>query len=182
MLEAHLKSLTKADRLLFPVFARISGKNRDSDSDINARCDRAHRLLAQLVADTRWMMLRGWHSLRHSAISIYLDQGYTFDQIAKWTGHVDPETQKLYTHWFDNNARERMDKLPFEFDKRRGEKKPSKEEQRDGKMTARERESLVADNRSLKAQVRVMQAGRSRMDSLRKRIRILEKRLTTCGR
>ncbi len=116
MLEAHLKSLSKADRLLFPVFARISGKNRDSDSDINARCDRAHRLLDQLVADTRWMMLRGWHSLRHSAISIYLDQGYTFDQIAKWTGHVDPETQKLYTHWFDNNARERMDKLPFEFE------------------------------------------------------------------
>ncbi len=181
MLEEHLKSLTKADKLLFPVFARINGGMRDSDKDISARCDRAHRLLDQLVADTRWMMLKGWHSLRHSAISIYLDQGYTFDQIAKWTGHVDPETQKLYTHWFDRQARERMDRVPFEFNNGRGKKKPSTEKKRDGRMTAHERKSLIIENRSLKAQVRVMQAGRVRMDSLRKRIRIFESRLSSAG-
>ena len=98
------------------------------------------------------------------------------------TGHVDPETQKLYTHWFARQARERMDRVPFEFNDGRGEKKLSKEKKRDGSMTAQERENLIAENRSLRAQVRVMQAEKERMDSLRKRIRILEKRLSEAGR
>lgn len=180
MLKDHLKTLRKSDKLLFPVFARINGGNRDSDKDINARCDRAHRLLGRLVNDTRWMMLKGWHTLRHSAISIYLDQGYTFDQIAKWTGHVDPETQKLYTHWFDRQARERMDKVPFEFNHgRRNNKKAPTRKRQAGNLSRDKVEQLLLENRSLKAQLRAMHVGKVRIDSLRRRVRVLEKRLGT---
>lgn len=115
LLEDQLRKLKRSDKLLFPIFVPIQKRKAIAADPVEARCNRATRMLASLVSETRWKMLKGWHTLRHSAISIYLDQGYTFDQIAKWTGHVDAETQKLYTHWFDQQARERMDRLPFDF-------------------------------------------------------------------
>ncbi len=179
MLREHLSSLKRSDRLLFPVFAQIGGKKRDSDSDkdVLARCDRAHRLLEKLVDGTAWLALKGWHTLRHSTISLFLDQGYTFDQIAKWTGHVDPETQKLYTHWFDNQARERMDRLPFDFGNGNGRGLQNGTTDNPTVSTVGYVDRVLAENRALKAQLKMMQAERARIDSLRHRIRVLERRL-----
>ena len=115
LVEEHLRALKRSDKLLFPMFVPKQKRKGKAADPVEARCNRATRQLQNLVSGTSWKMLKGWHTLRHSAISIYLDHGYTFDQIAKWTGHVDPETQKLYTHWFDRQARGRMDRLPFDF-------------------------------------------------------------------
>lgn len=180
MVEAHMATLKRTDRLLFPVFARIGGKKRESEKDMPNRCDRAARLLQKLVDRIPWIMLKGWHTLRHSAISIYLDQGYSFDQIAKWTGHVDPETQKLYTHWFDTMARERMDKLPFEFNNGNGANGQDRHEEGSPQafqMTPEQIEALIKENRALKAQIRKMEADLKPIRSLQRRVRTLEKRL-----
>lgn len=180
LLKQHLSKLKASDKLLFPVFGKIGGRKREDDKDLPARRDRAARLLIKLVANTPWTMLKGWHTLRHSAISIYLDQGYTFDQIAKWTGHVDPETQKLYTHWFDVQARERMDKLPFDFNNGNGERSLADLSEGDAapeQMPPDDIHALVRENRALKVQVRKMQAEMPLVKSLQRRISVLERRL-----
>lgn len=159
------------------MFARIGGKIRQGNGDIRVRCEKATRLLEKLVAGTPWIMLKGWHTLRHSAISIYLDQGYSFDQIAKWTGHVDPETQKLYTHRFDTNARERMDAISFEFGSGRQLRLPEGSDRGDVSLSPKQVRALLAQNQALKTQIRKMQAETPRVDSLRQRVRLLEKRL-----
>lgn len=185
LIEEHLAALKRPDRLLFPLFAQVGGKKRDSKKDISVRCDRAFRLLQKLVQGTPWIMLKGWHTLRHSAISIYLDQGYSFDQIAKWTGHVDPETQKLYTHWFDTRARERMDKLPFDFENGKDYHPPHDEAETPAASSALPPErvqGVVQENTALRAQVRKMEADSKPIRSLQRRVRTLERRLAESTR
>lgn len=180
LVEEHLATLKRSDRLLFPLFAQISGKRKDSRKDISNRCDRSFRLLQKLVHGTPWIMLKGWHTLRHSAISIYLDQGYSFDQIAKWTGHVDPETQQLYTHGFDTQARERMDKLPFDFENGKDYHAPHDDAETPAASSALPPErvqGLVQENTALRAQVRKMEADLKPIRSLQWKIRTLERRL-----
>ena len=185
LVEEHLAALKRSDRLLFPLFAQIGGKKRDSKKDISNRCDRAFRLLQKLVQGTPWIMLKGWHTLRHSAISIYLDQGYSFNQIAKWTGHVDPETQKLYTHWFDTQARKRMDELPFEFENGNGSHVPHENAAApadSSTMTPGRVQGLVQENTTLRAQIRKMEADLKPIRSLQRKIRLLERRLAESTR
>ena len=39
----------------------------------------------------------------------------TFEQISQWTGHIERETQRRYTHYSGEASRRLMNDLPFEF-------------------------------------------------------------------
>lgn len=124
LIDVHPKVLTSLNRhhrglpdgaLLFPIF-EVPKTGRSSRRPIeDRRADRAGRLLADLIAGTEFELLGGWHALRHSFISICVWEGYTFEQISKWSGHIDPETQRRYTHFIGDRSKCLMGGLPFRF-------------------------------------------------------------------
>lgn len=79
------------------------------------RCDKADRLLQNLVNGTEYAWLDGYHALRHSFISILVAQGKTWDQIAVFVGHLDQRTTQRYIHFLPKDKREVANSIPFEF-------------------------------------------------------------------
>lgn len=48
------------------------------------------------------------HCFRHFSVSLWVEQGATPHQVAKWVGHEDPGfTMRLYAHLFEQKAKER---------------------------------------------------------------------------
>ncbi|MHC4090064.1 MAG: tyrosine-type recombinase/integrase [Planctomycetota bacterium] len=119
LLRQHHRRLKKGS-LLFPVFdVGKSKRSRASSRPIeDRRADRAGRLMRQLIQGTEFELLGGWHALRHSFISICVWKGFTFQQISQWSGHIEPETQRRYTHYVGEASKALMDTLPFAFSER----------------------------------------------------------------
>jgi integrase len=117
LLVEHHRSLPKRAKLLFPIFD-IPRSKRSERSDVpieDRRADRAGRLLGDLLDGSEFAMLGGWHSLRHSFITICVWQGYSFEQVSQWSGHIHPDTQKRYTHYYGEKSKKLMNGLPFAF-------------------------------------------------------------------
>jgi len=121
-LEKHIKSLPKNAQLLFPIFddmdysgvnARWNGGGKRTLEQ--RRCDKADRLFEKLVKDTDFARLDGYHTLRHSFISILVAQGKTWDQIAAFVGHLDQRTTQRYIHFMPKNKRATVEAIPFDF-------------------------------------------------------------------
>ena len=113
-LQEHFRSLPKKTGWLLPVFEPTIKRNRERP-DEDCRADRAGRLIADFLDGTEFELLGGWHALRHSFITICVWKGMTFDQLSQWSGHIDPETQRRYTHYSGEASRRLMNKLPFHF-------------------------------------------------------------------
>lgn len=111
-LRASSASLPNGSGWLFPVFEPTT-KRTSQRPRIDCRADRAGRLMRDLLADTEFELLGGWHALRHSFITVCVWQGLTFEQISQWTGHIERETQERYTHYSGAASRRLMDDLPF---------------------------------------------------------------------
>jgi len=117
LLRAHHRSLAERQSLLFPIFD-IPNSKRSKKSEVpieDRRADRASRLLDDLLDASDFKLLGGWHSLRHSFITICVWKGYSFEQISQWSGHIHPDTQKRYTHYYGEASKKLMDGLPFAF-------------------------------------------------------------------
>lgn len=54
--------------------------------------------LKRTLADSKWRVLRGWHVLRHSFISICASKGVDQRLIDGWVGHQTEEMRKRYRH------------------------------------------------------------------------------------
>ena len=114
MLVEHHRSLPTREKWLFPQFSAT--KKRDSDRPVeDLRAERAARLLTDLLSGTEFELLGGWHALRHGFITICVWRDRTFEQISQWTGHIERETQKRYTHYSGEASKKLMDDLPFDF-------------------------------------------------------------------
>jgi integrase len=50
------------------------------------------------LAESKWQVLRGWHVLRHSFISICASRGVDQRLIDSWVGHQTEEMRKRYRH------------------------------------------------------------------------------------
>jgi integrase len=115
ILTEHDKSLSRRNKWLFPVFDPTKNKSATRPIE-DRRADRAGLLLSQLIKDSEFDLLGGWHALRHSFVTICVWKGMTFEQIAQWTGQIDRETQKRYTHHSGEESKALMSTLPFKFE------------------------------------------------------------------
>jgi site-specific recombinase XerD len=59
-----------------------------------------------LVAGSEWDVLRGWHVLRHSFISICAADGVDQRVLQGWVGHLSATTHKRYTHLFPSREQQ----------------------------------------------------------------------------
>jgi integrase len=60
----------------------------------------------RLVRGTKWNVLRGWHVLRHSFISICAGEGVDQRVLQGWVGHLSAATHKRYTHLIPSKEQE----------------------------------------------------------------------------
>lgn len=58
----------------------------------------AYEHFRRLVGETRWDVLKGWHVLRHSFISVCVAAGVDPRVLQAWVGHLSAATHRRYTH------------------------------------------------------------------------------------
>jgi integrase len=58
----------------------------------------AYEQFRRLVRGSKWDVLKGWHVLRHSFISICAAEGVDQRVLQSWVGHLSAATHKRYTH------------------------------------------------------------------------------------
>ena len=66
----------------------------------------AYEQFRKLVRGTKWDVLKGWHVLRHSFISICAAAGVDQRVLQGWVGHLSAATHKRYTHLIPSRERE----------------------------------------------------------------------------
>jgi len=55
----------------------------------------------------RCVSLRGFHSLRHSFVTLCAQAGVPIGQIREWVGHASPKITEIYQHWSHNDEQDR---------------------------------------------------------------------------
>jgi integrase len=59
-----------------------------------------HSALARALKDSKWSVIKGWHTLRHSFISALASSGIDQRIIDEFSGHSTEEQRKRYRHIF----------------------------------------------------------------------------------
>jgi integrase len=60
--------------------------------------DEAHDHFQRLTRGSPWEVIKGWHVLRHSFISICAAEGVDQRMLQQWVGHLGEETHRRYLH------------------------------------------------------------------------------------
>ena len=68
--------------------------------------DEAHDHLRRTLAGSKWAVLRGWHVLRHSFVSLCASRGIDQRLIDEWVGHTTEEMPRRYRHLHPSFQRE----------------------------------------------------------------------------
>jgi integrase len=62
--------------------------------------DEVHDHLRRVLRGSKWDVLRGFHTLRHSFISACASRGVDQRLIDEWVGHQTEEQRQRYRHLF----------------------------------------------------------------------------------
>ena len=70
--------------------------------------DEANDHFQRTVKGSKWAVMRGWHTLRHSFISNCVSKGVSMEFVMKWVGHLDPQTTRRYLHLLPSSQQEAL--------------------------------------------------------------------------
>ena len=118
----HQSSISFRNAPLFPQLASImrewfdgrhpGGRYTVCDRpDFPLSGDTADKLLDRTLKKSKWKVLRGWHTLRHSFISIVAMRGTHQSIIDGWVGHQTDEQRARYRHLFPEQIQQAMNGL-----------------------------------------------------------------------
>ena len=68
--------------------------------------DEAQDHFRRTMADSKWSVLKGWHVLRHSFISICVSRAIDQRVLRTWVGHTTAEMEARYTHLYPSAEKE----------------------------------------------------------------------------
>ncbi|MHC4404827.1 MAG: tyrosine-type recombinase/integrase [Planctomycetota bacterium] len=85
---------------LFCVPGNLTRRKSKSPEPQPLTKDMATDHLKRVLANSKWAVVRGYHTLRHSFISICAMRGVPQAIIDKWAGHQTPEMARRYRHLF----------------------------------------------------------------------------------
>ena len=71
----------------------------------------AYEQLRRLLRGSKWDVLKGWHVLRHSFISICAAEGVDQRVLQSWVGHLSAATHKRYTHLIPSREQQIINKV-----------------------------------------------------------------------
>ena len=92
---------TELATVLAPQMERQNGKtylfgNGEKPLSVQA----VHQGLARALDDSKWSVIKGWHTLRHSFISACACRGLDQRFIDEWVGHQTEEQKVRYRHLY----------------------------------------------------------------------------------
>ncbi|MEM8671636.1 MAG: tyrosine-type recombinase/integrase [Planctomycetota bacterium] len=73
--------------------------------------DQASHHFRQVLLDSEWDVIKGWHCLRHSFISSCASKGIDQRMIDEWVGHTTDAMRRRYRHLFPSSQQDAMEKL-----------------------------------------------------------------------
>lgn len=73
--------------------------------------DQAHDYFVRTLAGSKWDVLRGWHVLRHSFISVCASRNVDQRMIDDWVGHQTDAMRRRYRHLFPTLQRDALTKV-----------------------------------------------------------------------
>jgi integrase len=71
----------------------------------------AYDQFRRLVRGSKWDVMKGWHVLRHSFISICAAEGVDQRVLQSWVGHLSAATHKRYTHLIPSREQQIINKV-----------------------------------------------------------------------
>lgn len=75
------------------------------------RLDQASHYFEQILRNSKWSVVKGWHCLRHSFISNCASRGVDQRMIDEWVGHTTEAMRRRYRHLFPNSQQAAMEQL-----------------------------------------------------------------------
>ena len=85
---------------LFAQDAEIKRSKKFRASTTQVTKDEARDHFHRAIQKSRWEVIKGWHVLRHSFVSICASEGVDQRLLLAWVGHMTPEMQTRYTHLY----------------------------------------------------------------------------------
>lgn len=86
---------------------RANGKTLFCKSDGKAIAPReAHNFFHRAIRKSKWAVIRGWHTLRHSFVSACASRGVDQRMIQEWCGHMSAEMSRRYAHLWPSSQQE----------------------------------------------------------------------------
>jgi integrase len=70
--------------------------------------DEVNHHFRQTLKNSKWDVLRGWHTLRHSFISACASRGVDQRLVESWAGHMSPEMSRRYAHLYPSTQQEAL--------------------------------------------------------------------------
>jgi integrase len=83
---------------LFSQNAKVVRSKTKRTAPTPVTLDEAHDHLHRTLAGSKWKVLKGWHTLRHSFISCCAARGVDQRLIDDWVGHTTEEMRRRYRH------------------------------------------------------------------------------------
>jgi integrase len=62
--------------------------------------DESNHHFKQTLAESKWSVIKGWHTLRHTFISACASKGVDQRLVEAWAGHMSPEMSRRYAHLY----------------------------------------------------------------------------------
>lgn len=75
------------------------------------RLDQASHYFEWILRGSKWKVIKGWHTLRHSFISNCASRGVDQRMIDEWVGHTTESMRRRYRHLFPNSQQVAIQKL-----------------------------------------------------------------------
>lgn len=70
--------------------------------------DEAHDHLERALSNSKWDVIRGWHTFRHSFISACASKGVDQRLVESWAGHMTTEMSRRYSHLYPSTQQEAL--------------------------------------------------------------------------
>ena len=81
-------------------------KKREQPAQAALTRNEVHDHFKRVLAGTKWEMMRGLHTLRHSFISACASKGVDQRLVQEWAGHMNEATSKRYRHLYPSTQQE----------------------------------------------------------------------------
>ena len=84
-------------------------QERDEENPLTR--DQASHHFTQVLQDSGWEVIKGWHCLRHSFISNCASKGIDQRMIDEWVGHTTESMRRRYRHLFPSSQQAAIKQL-----------------------------------------------------------------------
>jgi integrase len=81
-------------------------KKREQAAQAALTRNEVHDHFKRVLAGTKWAMMRGLHTLRHSFISACASKGVDQRLVQEWAGHMNEATSRRYRHLYPSTQQE----------------------------------------------------------------------------